>query len=71
MANRPSRRSVLKAAGAALALAVAYGGMASPAAAAEISKPRFEGPDTPKIALELGAQSTGTTDQAAASQRIR
>ncbi len=71
MALRPSRRSVLKAAGAALALPVAYRPTASAAGAAQIARPHFEGPGTPKIALELGMQSTGTADEAAAARRIR
>ena len=70
MRNRPSRRTVLKAAGAALTLPAAL--RAAPAAAAaQLARPHFEGANTPKIALELGMQSTGTTDADAAAKRIR
>lgn len=69
MPNRPSRRSMLKAAGAALALPAAYRASVSAAAAPE--RPRFEGPDTPKIALELGPNTTGTAEFEAGAKRVR
>ena len=47
----PSRRDILKAAGAAGLVS------AAPLAAAEIPGPRMEGPDTPKICLEMGSGS--------------
>jgi mannonate dehydratase len=69
VAKGPSRRSVLKAAGAAFALPLVA--RTTTMRAAEPSGTRLEDATTPQIALELGMQSTGTTDDAAAARRIR
>ena len=75
MSSRPSRRTMLKTAGAAaLGIPAAYG--ASSSAAAAQSRPRFEGKDTPKICLEAGlggAAPGASADEAAAAaaRRIR
>ena len=71
---KPSRRTVLKSAGAA---AVAAGAGMRPSAAAARARPRFEGRDTPKICLEVGAGGPAAAGQspeeaaAASARRIR
>src|SRR3954469_14549092 len=71
MRTRPSRRSVLKAAGAALALPVVATHSAQAVARQTMPKPRFEGEGTPKIALEVNlGTSSGAADAAAAARRI-
>ena len=75
MSTRPSRRTLLKTAGAAaLGLPAAYA--VSPSAAAGQGRPRIEGRDTPKICLEAGlggAPAGVSADEAAAAsaRRIR
>src|SRR3954467_7496570 len=74
MTSKPSRRTLLKTAGAAaLGMKAAHG--ASPRAAAQQARPHFEGKDTPKICLEAGlAAPAGVTPEeaaAAAARRIR
>src|SRR3982751_2185840 len=74
MTIKPSRRTLLKTAGAAaLGMKAAHG--ACPLAAAQQSRPHFEGKDTPKVCLEAGlAAPTGVTPEeaaAAAARRIR
>ena len=74
MTSKPSRRTLLKTAGAAaLGMKAAHG--ASPLAAVQQSRPHFEGKDTPKICLEAGvAAPAGVTPDeaaAAAARRIR
>ena len=74
MTTKPSRRTLLKTAGAAaLGVRAAYG--ASPIVAAAQTRPHFEGKDTPKICLEagLGAPAGASPDEAAeaAGRRIR
>ena len=75
MSTRPSRRTLLKTAGAAaLGLPAAYA--VSPSAAAGQGRPRIEGKDTPKICLEAGlggAPAGVSADEAAAAsaRRIR
>jgi mannonate dehydratase len=74
MTTKPSRRTLLKTAGAAaLGMRTAYG--ASPRASAAQARPHFEGRDTPKICLEagLGAPAGASPDEAAAAagRRIR
>lgn len=75
MSSTPSRRTMLKAAGAAaLGIPAAY--VVSPSAEAAQSRPRFEGKDTPKICLEagLGGAAPGVSPDeaaAAAARRIR
>ncbi|MEO8075373.1 MAG: mannonate dehydratase [Acidobacteriota bacterium] len=80
MSAKPSRRTLLKSAGAAaLAIPAAYalgGSGVTPAEARALSRPRFEGRDTPKICLEagLGGAPEGATPAeaaAAAARRIR
>lgn len=74
MSTRPSRRTILKTAGAAaLGLPAAYA--VSPSAAGQ-GGPRIEGKDTPKICLEAGlggAAAGASADEAAAAaaRRIR
>lgn len=71
MRSQPSRRTILKAAGAALALPVASGPALRAASRAAADRSRFEGPNTPKIALEIGlGTSSGAADDAAAARRI-
>jgi mannonate dehydratase len=69
VAPRPSRRSLLKTAGAALALPLAA--RESTALARAVQRSRHEGKDTPKIALEVSPRTTGSADFAASAQRIR
>ena len=74
MTTKPSRRTLLKTAGAAaLGMRAAYG--ASPRASAAQARPHFEAKDTPKICLEagLGAPPGASPDEAAAAagRRIR
>jgi mannonate dehydratase len=75
VSTRPSRRTILKTAGAAaLGLPAAY--VVSPSGAASQARPRFEGKDTPKICLEagLGGAAPGVSADeaaAAAARRIR
>ena len=74
MSSNPSRRTILKTAGAAaLGMRASYG--ASSAAAAAQSRPHFEGTDTPKICLEASlAPPPGVSAEeaaAASAQRIR
>ena len=72
MTTRTSRRTLLKTAGAALALPAAYGRTAFAAPDAQMGRSRFEGKDTPKISLEIGqALSANPDDAAAAARRIR
>ncbi|MEP6919182.1 MAG: mannonate dehydratase [Acidobacteriota bacterium] len=80
MSAKPSRRTLLKSAGAAaLAIPGAYalgGSGVTLAEARALSRPRFEGRDTPKICLEagLGGAPEGATPEqaaAAAARRIR
>ena len=53
MSSKPSRRALLKTAGAAaLGMRATYA--RAPAVAASQSRPHFEGRDTPKICLEAG-----------------
>jgi mannonate dehydratase len=73
--SKPSRRTVLKTAGAA-ALALPAVSHAVPAAAMAQSRPRFEDKDTPKICLEasLGGTPAGASPEeaaAASARRIR
>jgi len=74
MTSKPSRRTLLKTAGAA-ALGMKAADGVSPLASAAQSRPRVEGKDTPKICLETGlAAPTGVTPDeaaAAAARRIR
>jgi mannonate dehydratase len=75
VSRKPSRRTVLKTAGAA-ALALPAASHAIPEAAAAQSRPRFESKDTPKICLEAssgGAPAGATPEEAAAAsaRRIR
>lgn len=71
MRNQPSRRSILKAAGAAFALPVAPRASLRAAPARAADRSRFEGQDTPKICLEVGlGTSSGGTDDASAARRI-
>jgi len=74
MTSKPSRRTLLKTAGAA-ALGMKAADGVSPLASAAQSRPRVEGKDTPKICLEAGlAAPTGVTPDeaaAAAARRIR
>ncbi len=67
MRHKPSRRAVLKTAGIA-ALGIPAYAASSPAPPAQ-GRPRFEGPDTPKISLEAGLAISGTADEAAAQAR--
>jgi len=79
MNRKPSRRTILKTAGAAaLAMPAAYHAPAlSWSATTAPDRPRFEGPGTPKICVEasLGASPSSTAgadeEARAASQRIR
>jgi mannonate dehydratase len=81
MNGKPSRRTILKTAGAAaLAMPAAYGasGLLLPAtsAAKAPSRPQIEGKDTPKICLDAAvggspSNTAGSNDEAAAAQRIR
>src|SRR3954464_5176791 len=74
MTSKPSRRTLLKTAGAA-ALGIKAANAASPISAAAQPRPHFEGKDTPKICLEAGlAAPAGVTPDeaaAAAARRIR
>jgi len=74
VSSKPSRRTMLKTAGAA-ALGVGTGYRPSAATAAAQSRPHFEGKDTPKICLEanLAPPSGVSADEAAAgsARRIR
>ena len=71
--RKPSRRAVLKTAGAAFVVPAAIGAARSAAAQTPRRRARDEGPDTPKISLEAGASLTATpsSDSAAAARRIR
>jgi mannonate dehydratase len=75
VSNNPSRRTLLKTAGAAaLGLPAAYA--VSPSASADQASLRVEGKDTPKICLEAGlggAAAGASADEAAAAaaRRIR
>jgi mannonate dehydratase len=71
--RNPSRRTVLKAAGAALVAPAASGSTRRIAAQTPRRRVRDEGRDTPKISLEAGAALTTTpsADTAAAACRIR
>jgi mannonate dehydratase len=66
--NRPSRRTVLKAAGTAFMLPVTSRGAVFAAHAARADRSRFESTDTPKICLE-GGGAAGATPEAAAVAR--
>src|SRR3954463_13275947 len=74
MTSKPSRRTLLKTAGAA-ALGIKAANAASPISAAAQPRPHFEGKDTPKICLEAGlAAPAGVSAEeavAAAARRIR
>lgn len=74
MTIKPSRRTLLKSAGAA-ALGMRVADDLSPVASASQDRPHFEGTDTPKICLEagLGAPAGATPDEAAvaAGRHIR
>jgi mannonate dehydratase len=74
MTSKPSRRTLLKTAGAA-ALGIKAANAASPISAAAQPRPHFEGKDTPKICLEAGlAAPAGVAPEeaaAAAARRIR
>jgi mannonate dehydratase len=71
VSRKPSRRAVLKTAGAAaFALPAASRAVAAPAIVQ--SRPRFEGKDTPKICLDVGAGGApagASPEEAAASAR--
>jgi mannonate dehydratase len=69
--DRPTRRTVLKAAGTALLLPVRSTGPAIAASAIRADRSRFEGTDTPKLSLEAGAAAGATPDAAAAARGIR
>ena len=71
--RKPSRRTVLKTAGAAFAMPVAIGSTRPVDAQTTRRRSRDEGPDTPKIALEAGAALTTapSADTVAAARRIR
>ena len=56
--RKPSRRTVLKTAGAAFAMPVAIGSTRPVDPQTTRRRSRDEGPDTPKIALEAGAALT-------------
>lgn len=78
MNRKPSRRTILKTAGAVLALPAAYRASAlSGSAATTRGRARFEGQDTPKICLEAnlgaspGSAAAANDEAAAASRRIR
>lgn len=74
MTIKPSRRTLLKSAGAA-ALGMRVADDLSPVASASQDRPHFEATDTPKICLEagLGAPAGATPDEAAvaAGRHIR
>jgi mannonate dehydratase len=75
--KRPSRRTILKTAGAAALALPAYSSPAPVSARAAQSRPRFEGKDTPKICLDAatgGPLAAGTSPEDAAiayARRIR
>ena len=72
MWRAPSRRTLLKAAGVALAMPVTRGAAAltmDAPGAAPVACSRFEGTDTPRICLEAGLAAGGSSDEAAAAAR--
>ena len=72
MWRAPSRRTLLKAAGVALAMPVTRGAAAltmDATGAAPVACSRFEGTDTPRICLEAGLAAGGSSDEAAAAAR--
>jgi mannonate dehydratase len=71
VSRTPSRRAVLKAAGAALALPATRGvaPLTLDARTAARACSRFESQDTPKICLEAGLAAGGSDDEAAAAAR--
>ncbi len=70
MRNRPSRRTVLKAAGTAFVLPAASRASVLAAPGAGADRSRFEGTDTPKICLEGGPAAAATPEAAAAARGI-
>src|ERR1041384_5962246 len=67
--TQPTRRTLLKSAGAALALPVVYTRPAEAAPRAQSKRSRFEAADTPKLSLEIGQALNADAEQAAAAAR--